>query len=296
MPVWGVSTFLRNALEMAQWLDPLTSIVRQAPWLTLVWIAVLGSCIGSFLNVVVYRLPRGKSLLHPGSHCPSCGHPIRWHDNLPVLGWIGLRGRCRDCHANISARYPLIEALVMLLFATQWIQDVWPTGLETDSLEPAVFAFVWHVSLLCSLVCAALIDFDGYATPRSLLIVGASVPLLMAGLSPAAASGLLEIDDTSVWAEIASGAAFATLVTFLLTWVLGVRALSHANTRPDRWTPLALSAMSGMYLGPERAVATLLLTTLLWRLLQLVRRSTGGAPWTWYLAALCWVAVVVPIE
>jgi leader peptidase (prepilin peptidase)/N-methyltransferase len=284
------------SLRMAEWIDPLVTFVRQAPWLTLVWIAVLGGCIGSFMNVVVYRLPRGMSLLHPGSHCPSCQQPIRWYDNLPVIGWLCLRGRCRDCRATISPRYPLVESLILLLFAIQWIRDVWHDP-DADALGASVFAFVWHVSLLCSLICAALIDFDGHSLPRSLLLCGASVPLVMTSLSPAATSRLLEADDPSVWTAIVSGAALAALVTFVTTLpprVLGREQNAHLHSQ--RWTPLALSAMSGMYLGPERAVVTLLSTTLLWWLLRSVRRSTGGAPWTWYLAALCWVAVATPIE
>ncbi len=85
--------------------------------ITLLWFTLLGACIGSFLNVVVYRLPRGESLIHPGSRCPACGHPIRWYHNIPVFGWLMLRGRCYDCGAKISARYPLVEAAVAALFA-----------------------------------------------------------------------------------------------------------------------------------------------------------------------------------
>jgi len=83
----------------------------------LLWFTFLGACIGSFLNVVVYRLPRGESLIYPGSRCPACEHPIRWRHNIPVFGWLMLRGRCYDCGAKISARYPLIEAAMAVLFA-----------------------------------------------------------------------------------------------------------------------------------------------------------------------------------
>ena len=81
-----------------------------------VWFFLLGTCIGSFLNVVVYRLPRGESLIRPASRCPSCNHPIRPWDNIPVLSWIILRGRCRDCGSNISGRYPISEALMGFWF------------------------------------------------------------------------------------------------------------------------------------------------------------------------------------
>lgn len=79
--------------------------------------ALIGACLGSFLNVVLYRLPRGESLVWPGSHCPHCGHAIRSRDNVPILGWILLGGKCRDCRRAISVRYPLVEAGVAVAFA-----------------------------------------------------------------------------------------------------------------------------------------------------------------------------------
>ena len=78
---------------------------------------LVGALIGSFLNVVIYRLPRGESLVSPGSHCPSCERPMPPYDNVPVLSWLLLRGRCRNCGAPISARYPLVELLTAAAFA-----------------------------------------------------------------------------------------------------------------------------------------------------------------------------------
>src|SRR5438309_4914075 len=77
--------------------------------------ALGGLLIGSFLNVVAYRLPRGESLVAPGSHCPGCGTPVKPYDNLPVLGWLLLRGRCRACREKISSRYPIVTATSGLL-------------------------------------------------------------------------------------------------------------------------------------------------------------------------------------
>src|ERR1043165_8828695 len=73
------------------------------------FIFIFGACVGSFLNVVVWRLPRGESLITPPSHCPKCSHRLAWYDNLPVIGWLALRGRCRYCSQPISSRYPIIE-------------------------------------------------------------------------------------------------------------------------------------------------------------------------------------------
>src|SRR5690554_4454828 len=79
-------------------------------------VGVLGLLVGSFLNVVVWRVPRGESVVRPGSHCPRCGQPVGPRDNVPVLSWVLLRGRCRHCHEPISVRYPLVEAGTGVLF------------------------------------------------------------------------------------------------------------------------------------------------------------------------------------
>ena len=82
-------------------------ILRQLHPLMAGFVFAIGLCIGSFLNVCIWRLPRGESLLHPGSHCPKCGHPIRPWENIPVLSWLALRAKCSQCSLPISGRYPL---------------------------------------------------------------------------------------------------------------------------------------------------------------------------------------------
>src|SRR3954469_11286859 len=102
---------------LAEAIDPVSNALPA--WFLISVAAILGAVLGSFLNVVVFRLPRGMSLSHPGSSCPTCGHPIRWRDNIPVLGWTLLGGQCRDCHAPISKRYPAIELFVALWAAAR---------------------------------------------------------------------------------------------------------------------------------------------------------------------------------
>ena len=112
--------------------------------------------MGSFLNVVVYRLPAGMSISWPGSHCPRCKHPIRPYDNVPVLAWLWLRGCCRDCHERISARYPLVEAVTAGLFLLMLVVEVFhdgqtcPSEFRSCPRGPAVF--VRPTALICSCI------------------------------------------------------------------------------------------------------------------------------------------------
>lgn len=135
-----------------------------------VWLAALGGAIGSFLNVVVYRVPAGMSLIQPGSHCPACKHPIRWHDNVPVLSWIVLGGRCRDCGAAISVRYLVVEAVSAALFLVLGLVE----GLSLESAEAAAIV-AYHLVLLCTLLAAGLIEGDQARLPWRLALPAAAV-------------------------------------------------------------------------------------------------------------------------
>jgi len=139
-------------------------------WVWLIFMLIIGACVGSFLNVVIYRLPRGESLLFPGSHCPSCGRAIRWYDNVPLLSWLMLRGRCRQCKTRISTRYPLIEAitavLVAGLFACYYILEIREgVGPWEDSWP----MFVAHAALVCGLLACAMVDIDLWMIPLEVM-------------------------------------------------------------------------------------------------------------------------------
>src|SRR5690554_6450885 len=137
-------------------------------------IGVLGLLIGSFLNVVVWRVPRAESLSSPGSHCPKCDHPIRWWDNLPVVSWALLRGRCRDCGEPISARYPLVELATGVTFAgvAWWVlSGTGSTGSTSGAPHPAslvsLAAFLYLAAISIAL---ALIDLDSHKLPNKVVL------------------------------------------------------------------------------------------------------------------------------
>ena len=129
--------------------------------------AIFGAIIGSFLNVVAYRLPRKESLLHPGSRCPECGTPIKPYDNVPVLGWLWLRGRCRACGATISWHYPAVEAVSGLLCALCVLRF----GADSDVWLPLVFVLL--------LVPITLIDLEFTIIPNSLTLIGAVAAIVL---------------------------------------------------------------------------------------------------------------------
>lgn len=123
---------------------------------------VLGLAVGSFLNVVVYRVPLGRSVVRPASACPRCGAAIRPRDNLPVLSWLLLRGKCRDCSAPISCRYPLVEGLTAVLFVA--------VVLRFTVVQDAAWAIPAYLYLAAIGVALALIDLDVKKLPNSIVL------------------------------------------------------------------------------------------------------------------------------
>jgi leader peptidase (prepilin peptidase)/N-methyltransferase len=144
---------------------------------------VLGLVLGSFLNVVIYRVPRGLSLLWPGSSCPACGRRISAYDNIPVLSWLLLLGRARCCRARISPRYPLVEAIAGLYAWALVVMIVADLPGDTPWWRLIVI-FVLHLSLGLSLIAAAFIDLEYMILPDAITIGGTVVGLGTAVLRP----------------------------------------------------------------------------------------------------------------
>ena len=141
-------------------------------WAVGLWLFAFGACAGSFMNVVIWRLPLGRSIVYPGSRCPNCGHSVRSYDNIPILNWLILRGRCRDCRVGISWRYPAVETLVATLFVLVALAEPLCEGRnlprfpEASPYNTAGLILLWifyfeQMFLLCTLICAAFMWFDG---------------------------------------------------------------------------------------------------------------------------------------
>lgn len=184
--------------------------------------AVFGAVIGSFLNVVVWRLPRGESLAHPPSHCPACGSPVRPRDNVPVLSWLLLRGRCRDCGVRISVRYPAVELLTAGLFAGMAVRFGW---------QPALPAFLYLVAVGVAL---AFIDLDTKRLPNALTLPSYGVGAALLGIAAAA--------DGSAGPFLRALAGMGALLALYLLLVVVYPAGMGLGD-------LKLSGVLGLYLG-----------------------------------------------
>jgi leader peptidase (prepilin peptidase)/N-methyltransferase len=217
----------------------------------------MGSAIGSFLNVVIARVPAGESVLHPRSRCPSCRTPIAWWDNVPVLSWLVLRGRCRACGVSIAWRYPMVE----LLGGGAALVAVSRHGLSGAAV--AEFAFA------ATLVALAFIDLDTWLLPHAI-----TIPLLVLGVLLSA----LHFTGASSFLGSLAGATLGW-VAFALVAFLGERILrKEALGFGDVW----LLGAIGAWTGPAALLPVVLLAslqgTIVGLALILVGRSQPGPP------------------
>jgi leader peptidase (prepilin peptidase)/N-methyltransferase len=286
-----------------------------APVILALWSALLGGCVGSFLNVVIYRLPRGMSLIYPPSQCPRCGHAIRWYHNIPVLGWLIIRGRCHDCGGRISMRYPAIEAIVAGMFlAVAWCGPLSAMTARvagsTDvvlSMPLAAWALCgYHLVFLCGLLVVAVMEIDAqtdrevsvpWRSIGGLVLVGLLVPLGWLSLGPAVAGGI-----PSAWAGAGSlpaavGNRLAGLgAAVLLALALRPVATESVTTAAGRRFAAAGFLLSGGFLGvlPVCVLgAATALGHLLATALARVMAMRWSPPWTPILWALALAGLLV---
>ena len=202
-------------------------------------VALVGACVGSFLNVVAWRLPRQESLLWPGSHCPRCGTPLAWFENLPVLGWLVLRGRCRHCHQPIPARYPLVESLCAGLWVAVFLARPQLMGMHPNPLLLVAAGWI----LASWLLPMVLIDLDNLWLPEAMLRWGVVV-----GIAATAILGFLQDPNTgrSLLLEHLLAAGLGLLgfeaVSALAQSAFGRPALGLGDAK--------LAALMGAWLGP----------------------------------------------
>lgn len=267
------------------------------------WFFYLGACVGSFMNVVIYRVPLGMSVVSPRSRCPRCGHAIRGFDNLPVLSWLILRGRCRDCSLPIPVRYPLVEFLVGLLFMLMAIEVIQPNGpwwllniasrdFLTVPWPKLIAAFAYYQLGLCTLICAAYIAWDGERAPLPLF-----VPAILAGLAfPAYWNEIRPLAtsapdwQTTIVQGLLQGA-LGALVGAVLGWTYDqIRNLRNARGEP-RGRMLLPALTLGLMLGWQVAAIAVIVASVLAKYWLVLWRKRWPATCAAPVASLCLVAI-----
>jgi leader peptidase (prepilin peptidase) / N-methyltransferase len=230
-------------------------IARGMPVAFALWVFATGAVVGSFLNVVIARVPKGQSVVSPGSRCPRCGNPIAWFDNIPILSWLLLRARCRKCGLPISVRYPLVELITGILA----VAIVRQQGATWTAL--AYFAF------LAILLALSYIDLDSWLLPHQI-----TWPLLALGL----VSPLWNPAVTYAEAGIGAAAGFAAFAAVAL---FGEKILKRDTMG---WGDVWLLAAIGAWLGWQALLPVILLSAVqgaaVGTLLLATRRDPDPAP------------------
>lgn len=225
--------------------------------------ALFGACFGSFLNVCIIRLPEGESVVSPPSRCPRCGRGIKWHENIPVLSWLMLRGRCAGCALPISPLYPLVELGIALIWGLAFFQ----LGPTLDALRLAVFA-----TLMAGI---AVTDLRTYTIPDGFTVFGIGWVLATAMLGAVIGDNGLFASPYDALFGACTGAGAIAIAMWLGEWALKKEAMGFGD--------VTLMAVVGAALGPSRSLLTIFLGALLGTIvfvaivLPMASRNRGAA-------------------
>lgn len=211
---------------------------------------VFGACFGSFFNVIIYRLPKNESIILPSSHCMSCGEPIRWYDNIPILSYFILRGRCRDCGTKFSIRYSLVELLTALLFAavvykySYMLTELMDNGINiTFRILFANLAInIFHLFFVGGMIIATFIDFDHQIIPNEITFTGIPLGIIASTIFPE-----MQGQQSHLWGFLMSviSAVAAGGVLFLIGEIAGKILKKEAMGFGD----VKLLALIGAFIG-----------------------------------------------
>jgi leader peptidase (prepilin peptidase)/N-methyltransferase len=233
--------------------DPLAPTLLPFP-LLLIAVTAFGFAIGSFLNVVIHRIPREESIVFPNSRCPECGTAIRPYDNIPVLSYLVLRGRCRNCRTSISARYPAVEALTGLLFALTFVHD----GLT--------LALPFDLVFVAALLALVFIDAEHMILPDVITLPGLALALICRALVPNLygldfmTGGLLA--GWPPWAVSLFGALFGAAIGGGSLWLIGWLWERLRGVEAMGLGDVKMMFMVGALLGWPRTVLTIFLAVI----------------------------------
>ncbi len=208
-----------------------------------IYIFLLGLCVGSFLNVCIFRIPAGRSIVRPASACPGCGASIRWYDNIPVLSYLILRGRCRHCASSISARYPMVELLTAFSALAVWLNFGW------SAQTPIYFLFV------AALLAITFIDIDHRIIPDEISLPGIPIGFALSFLLPQVR-----------WYDPLLGILIGGGSLFTVAWVYQLLTGKEGMGGGD----VKLLAMIGAFIGWQGVLFTIMASSFIGTLVGLV--------------------------
>ena len=248
-----------------------------------------GACVGSFLNVCIYRIPRDESVVKPRSHCPHCGTLIPWYLNIPVASWLFLRGKCASCKGPIAFRYTLVELLTAMLFLAVFMKWAAPVAMHMLPIaHPLIIPVYWL--FLAGLVLGTFVDFEHFIIPDSVTIGGMVAGPILSALVPA-------LHARGVWWQglLSSfiGMALGFGLLYAVAWI-GEKAFKKEAMG---FGDVKLMGAIGAFLGWHAVLFTVFVSSLLGSVVGLLLIAFGGVkmqsriPFGPYLsaAALIWV-------
>ncbi|MGE3263544.1 MAG: A24 family peptidase [Bacteriovoracia bacterium] len=223
-----------------------------------------GLCVGSFLNVVIHRLPLGESVITPRSRCPHCRTAITWYQNIPLFSFLFLRGKCASCHAKISWRYPFVELLTALLFTA------------AAGTNPTWYEWPWQFYFLGALVACTFIDLDHWILPDKITLPGIVIGLAGAALIPSVS-----------FLNSTIGFLFGGGLLYLVAWAYQLATKKDGLGGGD----IKFLAMVGAFLGLEGAVMTIVIASMVGSVLGIFlmlikgRKGSSAIPFGPFLSA-----------
>lgn len=227
-----------------------------------------GACVGSFLNVCIYRIPRDESVVTPRSHCPHCNTLIPWHLNIPVLSWLCLRGKCATCKGPIAFRYTLVELLTAMTFLAVFMKWAAPAALHMQPIaHPLVVPVYWL--FLGGLILGTFVDFEHFIIPDSVTIGGMVAGPILSTLVPA-------LHAKSVWWQSLLSSCTGLLVGFCLLNAIAWLGTKAFKKEAMGFGDVKLMGAIGAFLGWEAVLFTVFVSSLLGSVSGLLLIAFGG--------------------
>ena len=228
-----------------------------------------GACVGSFLNVCIYRIPRDESVVRPRSHCPHCNTLISWYQNIPIFSWLCLRGKCATCKGPIAFRYTLVEMLTGMFFLTIFMQWAAPAAVHMVPLgHPLLIPVYWL--FLSGLILGTFVDFEHFIIPDSVTIGGMAAGLVLSAFVPT-------MHDEAVWWKSLLDSGIGLLSGFGLLYAIGWLGSIAFKKEAMGFGDVKLLGAIGAFLGWKAVLFTIFASSLLGSVAGVALMIVGGA-------------------